>query len=133
MLAMFGALEPNPWQAADAVRAALAMRAELAEYNRELAKEGLPPLSMGVGLHRGTGVAGLVGSRELIQYAFVGRTINVAARIEELTRIHGVDVLVTREVRDGLDPRFRLRELPPADLRGIVEPVAIFAVEGLRE
>ncbi len=133
MLAMFGALEPNPWQTDDATRAALAMRTELATYNRELEEAGRPPLSMGIGLHRGSGVAGLVGSRDLIQYTLVGRTINVAARVQDLSRVHGVDILVTREVQETLDPRFRLRALPPAELRGIAEPVAIFAVEGFQE
>jgi adenylate cyclase len=133
MLAMFGALEPDPWQGDGAVHAALAMRAELDDYNRELEKEGLPPLGIGIGLHRGVGVAGLVGSRDLIQYAFVGRTINVAARVQDLTRLHGVDILVTRELRETLDPRFVLRELPPAEVRGIAEPVGIFAVESFRD
>jgi adenylate cyclase len=130
MLAMFGALEPNPWQADDAVRAALAMRSELEAYNRELEERGLLPLAMGIGLHRGTGVAGLVGSQDLIQYAFVGSTINIAARVQDLTRQHDADILATGAVRESLDPRFLLRELPPAELRGIAEPVAIFAVEG---
>ena len=131
LLALFGALEPDPWQSDGAVHAALAMRVELEAYNRELAREGLPPLGIGVGLHRGTGVAGLVGSRDLMQYAFVGRTINVAARVQDLTRLHdGVDILVTLELRESLDPRFRTRALPPEEVRGISEPVAIFAVDG---
>ena len=46
MLAYFGALRPNPWQCADAVRAALAMCAAMREYNAELAREGLPPLGL---------------------------------------------------------------------------------------
>jgi adenylate cyclase len=133
MLALFGALEPDPWQSNEAAHAALAMCAELEAYNRELAAEGLPSLAIGIGLHRGVGVAGLVGSRDLIQYAFVGRTINVAARVQDLTRRHDADILVTRELREWLDPRFRLRELPPADVRGIAEPVAIFAVDGYRD
>ncbi len=40
-----------------------------------------------------------------------------------------MDILVTREVRETLDPRFVVRELPPAEVRGIAEPVLIFAVE----
>jgi adenylate cyclase len=64
ILAYFGALQPNPWQCDDAVRAALAMRAAMCEYNAELAREGLPPLAVGIGIHRGPGLAGLVGSRE---------------------------------------------------------------------
>jgi adenylate cyclase len=107
------------------------MRAELEAYNRELAEEGLPLLSIGIGLHRGVGVVGLVGSRELMQYAFVGKTINIAARVQDLTRLHdGVDILVTGELRESLDPRFTMRTLPPEQVRGISEPVAIFAVDG---
>ncbi len=132
ILALFGALEPDPWQGDGAVHAALAMRAELERYNQELEKEGLPPLGIGIGLHRGVGVAGLVGSRDLIQYTFVGRTINIAARVQDLTRLHGVDILVTRELRETLDPRFILRELPPAEVRGIDEPVGTFAVENFK-
>jgi class 3 adenylate cyclase len=133
LLALFGALEPDPWQANGAVRAALAMRAELAEYNEELAADGLPKLEIGIGLHRGIGVAGLVGSRDLIQYAVVGRTINVAARVQDLTRNYDADILATREVCNDLDPRFVLREFPPAEVRGIAEPVAIFAVDHIEE
>ena len=115
------------------MHAALAMREELADYNRELASEGLPPLSIGVGLHRGVGVAGLVGSRELMQFAFVGRIVNLASRVQDLTRQYDADVLLTRAVVDTLDPRFVLRELPSTPVRGVAEPVAIFAVEGYRE
>ena len=106
VLALFGALAPNPWQANDAVHAALAMRAALADYNRELAAEGLPRLAIGVGLQRGTGVAGLVGSSDLMEFAFVGRTVNVAARVQELTRQYDTDIILTEHVRKQLDPRF---------------------------
>ena len=60
ILAYFGALQPNPWQCNDAVCAALAMRAAIREYNVELAREGLPSLAVGIGIHRGPGLAGLV-------------------------------------------------------------------------
>jgi adenylate cyclase len=129
ILALFGALEPNPWQGNDALHAALAMRSALAAYNRELGAQGLPQLSIGVGLHRGVGIAGLVGSEELKEFAIVGRTVNVAARVQDLTRVHGVDILLTEEVRETLDPRFALRPLPAAALRGIAQPVTVFAAE----
>jgi adenylate cyclase len=129
VLALFGALTPNPWQGDDAVRAALAMRRELSDYNRELAAEGLPELSLGVGLHRGSGVAGLVGSRQLMEFAFVGRTVNVAARVQDLTRQHPTDVILTEALKRTLDPRFALRELPPAEVRGVAEPIRIYALD----
>jgi adenylate cyclase len=132
ILALFGALAPNPWQANDAVHAALAMREALRTYNRELEAEGLPPLAIGIGLQRGTGVAGLVGSRRLKEFAVVGRIVNVAARVQELTREHDADVIVTDAVARGLDPRLALRALPPARLKGVSEPVRVHAVLGHR-
>jgi len=129
ILALFGALQPNPWQADDAVRAALAMRAALAAYNRELAREGLPTLRIGIGLHRGEGVAGLVGSRDLMEFAFVGRTVNVAARVEELTRQYPTDIIVTERLRETLDASFRTTPLPPTPVKGVAQPLRIHAVE----
>jgi adenylate cyclase len=129
ILAFFGALAPNPWQGDDAVRAALAMRRSMAEYNLELEAKGLPTLAVGIGLHRGTGVAGLVGSRELREFAVVGRTVNVASRVQDLTRQYPADIIVTESVRRTLDPRFALRPLPPTRAKGLAEPVSIYAVD----
>jgi adenylate cyclase len=129
ILALFGALESNSWQGNDAVHAALAMRAELEEYNRELVAEGLPELSIGIGLQRGTGVAGLVGSKDLMEFAFVGRTVNIAARVQELTRQYPADVILTDALQRTLDSRFVLRELAPAQVKGVAEPLVICAVE----
>ena len=128
ILAYFGALQPNPWQCADAVRAALAMRAAMVAYNRELQAEGLPALAVGIGIHRGSGLAGLIGSRERMEYGFVGRTVNVAARVQSLTRVHGVDILVTDAVRGELDDGFRIDAMPPEVVKGIADPVATYAV-----
>jgi len=132
ILAYFGALQPNPWQCDDAVRAALAMRAAMREYNAELAREGLPPLAVGVGIHRGPGLAGLIGSRERTEYGFVGRTVNVAARVQALTRTHQVDILVTDALRAELDARFALVAMPAETVKGIAEPVVTYAVRELR-
>jgi adenylate cyclase len=130
ILAYFGALQPNPWQCDDAVRAALAMRAAIRDYSAELAAEGLPPLAVGIGIHRGPGLVGLVGSRERLEYAFVGRTVNLAARVQTLTRTHHADILVTEALREQLDPRFVLRPMPAESVKGIAEPVVTYAVDG---
>jgi class 3 adenylate cyclase len=133
ILAFFGALAPNPWQSDDAVYAALAMREGLDAYNLELHRQGLPALRVGIGLHRGTGIAGLVGSRDLMEFTIVGRTVNVAARVQDLTRRLGADVIVTEALREKLAPRFALRPLPDSEVKGVAEPLRIHAVDGLRE
>ena len=88
ILAFFGAHAPNPWQTNDAAHAALAMRAALADYNASLEDQGLSRLQVGIGLQRGVGVAGLVGSRDLMEFAFVGPPVTEAARVQTLTRVH---------------------------------------------
>jgi class 3 adenylate cyclase len=128
ILALFGALEPNPWHA---VRAALAMREALEEYNEELALAGQPALRVGIGLHRGVAVAGVIGSEELVEFTVVGSTVNLASRVVHLTRRQAADILITAAVREVLDARFALQELPAAAVAGISEPVVTYAVEGV--
>jgi adenylate cyclase len=129
LLALFGALEPNPWQTNDALHAALAMRSALTAYNARLRAEGLPPLAAGIGIHRGPVVAGVLGNAALMEYGVIGRTVNLAARVEDLTRVHDTDILVTESVRAHCDRRFRLRPLPPVEARGLPAPLVTFAVE----
>jgi class 3 adenylate cyclase len=130
LLALFGALEPNPWQTNDAVHAALAMRAALAAYNATLAADGMPPIAAGIGIHRGPVVAGVIGTPALMEYGVIGRTVNVASRVEGLTRVHDTDILVTAAARAHLDPRFVLVPRPPVAVKGVPDPLATFDVAG---
>lgn len=111
------------------MRAALQLRRAMREYSAELQREGLPALKVGIGIHRGSGLAGLIGSRDRIEYTVVGRTVNLAARVQALTRLHRVDILLTEEVRTELDPSIGLRALPAAEVKGIAAPVVTYAVE----
>jgi len=115
------------------VRAALAMRAAIREYNVELEHEGLPPISIGIGIDRGPGLAGLLGSDERREYAFIGRAVNLAARIQTLTRIHQVDILVSEALRAALAPEFISRAPMPAEaVKGFADPVVTYAVRGVQ-
>jgi adenylate cyclase len=131
ILALFGALEPNPWQAQDAVLGALAMREALRRYNETLRARSLPALELGIGIHRGEVVAGVMGNEELSKFGVVGDTINVAARVERLTRDLSVDVLITEEVRRELDGRFQIRVMPALPVKGKPEPIVTYLVEGV--
>ena len=134
LLALFGALEPNRWQERDAVLAALAMRAELTAVNAQLRAEGLPELRFGVGIHSGEVVAGIIGTGRLSKFSVTGDPINVASRVEGLTRSFEVDLLVTDEVARALaDARFRLRAMPPAAVKGKAEPLRTFHVESFTD
>jgi len=127
LLALFGALEPNPWQA----QGALTMREALARYNVTLRERSLPELEVGIGIHRGELLAGVMGNEELSKFGVVGDTINVASRVERLTRELAADLLITEEVRSQLDSRFRLREMPAVIVKGKPEPLKTYQVEGV--
>jgi adenylate cyclase len=131
LLALFGALEANPWQCRDAVLAALDMRAELERYNAQLRARSLPELRFGIGIHSGEVVVGVMGAGELNKFTVTGDPINVASRVEGLTRDFRVDLLITEEVRGKLDSRFRLRAMPAAQVKGKPEPVQTYHVEGI--
>jgi adenylate cyclase len=128
-MAVFGAHEPNPWQSNDAARAALAMQAAIGEQNRERVVAGLPELRMGIGIHRGSVVAGVIGSAELQEFTVIGAAVNLAARVERLTRTEQAPILITAAVRSHLDPRFAVVPLPPLAVRGVAEPVETFRLD----
>jgi adenylate cyclase len=131
LLALFGALENNPWQARDAVLAALDMREALVRYNAGLRGRDVPPLRFGIGIHQGEVLAGVIGHEGLSKFGVVGDPINVASRVERLTRTLEVDLLITEEVRAGLGDQFQLRPMPALEVRGKSEPIATWHVEGL--
>jgi class 3 adenylate cyclase len=130
LLALFGALVNNPWHVQDAVNGALAMRKALEEYNIELRAKSLPELSFGIGIHQGEVLAGVMGNFELSKFAVVGDTINVASRVEALTRKLGVDLLITDTVRDHIDDRYSLQEMKPMPVKGKREPIITYYVKG---
>lgn len=133
LMAIFGAPDPNPWQTMDAVRAAVAMRSALHHYNRSLTARGLPALRVSMGIHTGAVIAGVIGSLELVEYTVIGDVVNTAARIESLTRVHGVDLLISAPVRATLDHRFIVREMSAATVKGKADPIVTFAVDGIVE
>jgi adenylate cyclase len=128
IMSVFGALQRNPWHALDAVEAAIGMRRALDHYNEGLRARGFPELGFGIGVHSGTVVAGVVGSDELLEFTVMGDVVNVASRIESLTRQLDSDILVTSEVRSRIGDGFRMTEKPLALIKGKTDPVATWAI-----
>lgn len=89
-----------PQDGLSAVRAALGMRSALADLRQRLKDTGLPPLFHGIGISYGNLVVGNVGSPQRLEYTAIGDTVNVASRIESLTKVVGTDILITRPLYD---------------------------------
>ena len=94
IMAFWGAPLADPAHAANAIRAALAMTERLTALNADLRNRGLPEIGLGIGLNTGTVCVGDMGSSMRRSYTVMGDAVNLASRIEGLTRHYGVDILV---------------------------------------
>lgn len=124
--AAFGAPVAYPAHAEMAVQAALEMRRRLAAWNAERRRAGKVPLRHGIGIHTGLVLAGNIGSAERHSYALVGDPVNLASRIQNLTKEFGSDILVSGDTRRRLDGRFELVQLPAVRVKGKSEEVEVF-------
>jgi class 3 adenylate cyclase len=118
-----------PTNAIGAVRAAVAIQAEVAAYNREhdLANDDSDGLAIGVGIFRGPTMLGTIGEPSRFEATVISDAVNVAARLEALTRRLGVRVLIGETVLTDLaEASFALRPLGRVVARGRGEPVAVW-------
>jgi len=107
-----------------AVRAALEMRRRLAAWNVDRGR----PLQHGIGVHTGLVLGGHIGSAQHASYLLVGDAVNLASRIQELTKEAGADILVSGSTRARLGEEVGVAGLPPVRLRGRSEQVAVYRV-----
>jgi adenylate cyclase len=131
VMALFGAPQPYPDHAQRAVRAALGIVDRLRGLNETLQEEGIGPLEIGVGIHTGTVVAGLIGPDNRIEYGVVGDAVNLAARVEALTREMQATILVSRDIAAQLGPAFKLGQTASMLVKGKSQPVEVVEVRSL--
>ena len=114
-----------------AVQAALEMREALEKFNQKRSQQGLPTIDIGIGIHRGEVVMGTVGFTSRIESTVVGDAVNVAARVEGLTKNYG-SILITHPVVAALrhPENFPLYLVDQSvKVKGKDEPVAIYSVK----
>jgi class 3 adenylate cyclase len=96
-----------PGRPDDALAAAVAMQRKIPEYNRHRANSGFDAISIGVGVHVGPLMLGTVGDSHRMDGTVISDAVNLASRLEGLTRRYGAGILTTRETLKSLDPRGR--------------------------
>ena len=126
IMAYFGAPVAQPNHAEQAVRCALAMQGELQRVNADRARRGVQALRMGIGLHTGRAVLGDIGAPRRREYTVIGDTVNVAARIEQLTKVHSELVLISEETRQRAGAAFHYAPAEPVRVKGKSEPLQTY-------
>ena len=116
-----------------AVRAALGMRRAMPTLNAAWQAEGFKPLAFGIGINHGDAVVGNIGSyepHERLDPTVIGDAVNLASRLEALTRVYGVDILMGRSAAELVRDDFYLRSIARVQVKGKTEPVEIFTLIG---
>jgi adenylate cyclase len=127
-MAIFGAGDSSSSHACDAVAAGREILSAVKKLNDELVAKGRAPIQIGIGIHSGPAIVGSVGSPQRLEFTAIGNTVNIASRIEGLTKTTGRPLLITAAVRDRSGDLFSFEELPPQEVRGIDGRLSVFAV-----
>jgi len=116
----------------DAVDAAIAMHKAIEEYNYErgVKKKSLQPISIGVGINTGDIMLGIIGIRDRMQGAVISDAVNMAARMESLTRIYGSSITLNESTLSELSNpnQYNYRFMDVVLVKGKKEPVSIYEI-----
>jgi len=114
----------------DAVSAGSEMLDRLRSFNRDRARDGLPVAEIGIGINTGYSVLGVVGNAERLQTTVIGDAVNVASRIQDLTRLLGTNMLISETTHLNLDDltRHAIRFVDRIPVKGRLRPVSVYEV-----
>ena len=114
--------------ATEAVLASVALHAEVGALNGERRERGQGTIRIGVGLNTGPVTLGIIGDEERYSTAIIGDTVNLASRVEGLSKFYGVRIAISGSTKEALKQNFDLRFLDRTTARGKVEPTSVYEV-----
>jgi adenylate cyclase len=128
VMAIFGAPVPLKDHAFMATKAALEMKKSMAELNRQWMLSGGARLDIGIGINTGEMIVGFVGSETRLDYTVIGDNVNIAARLEPLSRKYNTTIIIGPKTYERIKDRAIVKDLGKIKLRGIEERLSIYAV-----
>ncbi|MDH6262110.1 adenylate cyclase [Bradyrhizobium sp. BR13661] len=128
LLAIFPLSQPNA--CANLLRAVTEARQAMAALNQRNNGTGRAPLNYGIGVHVGDVMYGNIGSSSRLDFTVIGPAVNMASRMEALTKQIGKPVLLSRDFAELVDKEFELERVGKHAVRGFSEPIELFAFGG---
>jgi adenylate cyclase len=127
-MAFWNAPLDDPNHAKNAVKTALQMLGKLDDFNNEVAKEGVPPFGMGLGINTATVVVGNMGSSQRFDYTCLGDGVNLASRLEGQSKPYGVRIVLGSDTASQISDEYFTLELDCIAVKGKKEGVNIYTV-----
>jgi len=126
VMAVFGAPLPSGRDTANAVDCAVAMILALGRVNARRQSRGQAELRLGIGVATGDVVAGTIGSQKRMDYTVIGDSVNLASRLQTLTKLYKVSIMLSETTAGEVADGHVLRELDVIRVRGRKRPEKIF-------
>jgi class 3 adenylate cyclase/CheY-like chemotaxis protein len=119
-----------PEGADDAVAAGVAKHKQVQKYNKTRIERGYLPLQIGIGIHVGHAMLGMVGEENRMQGDAFSDNVNLTARLEGLTKFYGVSLLISEQTLDNMSNpnHYEIRFLDRAIVKGRNEPISVYEV-----
>jgi adenylate cyclase len=126
IMALFGVPFNGEHDADNALKVANGMMAALHVLNAERTADGKDRIDIGIGIATGSVIVGNIGSPKRMEYTVIGDSVNLASRLEGVTKTYGCKILISDTTRRELKGEHRLREIDLLRVKGKTEPVAIY-------
>jgi class 3 adenylate cyclase len=128
LMALFGAPLHHPDDPVRAVQAAIDMLRRLEGFNQQRTQAGAATWRIGIGIHTGEVVAGPIGPDTRMEYGVVGAAVNLASRVQDLTKEVGTAILVTDTTAAYLGEQFQFGTQAVLPVRGKIEPIRVIEI-----
>jgi adenylate cyclase len=132
-MAFWNAPLDNTKHCKDSIKSALEMLEEVKKFNDEIAKEGVPPFGMGIGINTGTVVVGNMGSDQRFDYTCLGDSVNLASRLEGQSKNYGVLIVLGPITAARSRDAYQILELDCIAVKGKTQGVNIYTVVGVAD
>jgi len=126
VMAFWGAPVMSKTHARDGVLSALEMNARLVDVNTAFREKGYPEFKIGVGLNTGPVILGNIGSDKKLDYTIIGDNVNLASRLEGLTKTYGCDVIISESTFQQIEAEIPCRIVDSVRVKGKEKPIQIY-------